>query len=354
VEHEEPARADRTLKQILQGLGEGVAVVNPGTLEIEFENATFFRWFPTETDEAESLKDRITALDIERARARLEAGKIYTFETETKGGARAVPVRVAMKHLDSDAGPRCVVEVRDIAKEKEAQYMLDSYSKLAEKHARDLEKEKDRVERLLLNVMPKSVFEEMKDFGTTTPQMFNEASVIMLDFVGFTSMAISSDPAALISELNDIFSAFDRIVDNFGCERIKTIGDAYMAVSGVPEENPDHTKNVARVALRFRRYLERRNQAHTQQWLARIGINTGPIIGSLVGIQKYVYDIFGPGVNIAARMEAASEPMKITLNEDTYQLLKNDFTVAPREIVDIKGFGPQQLYFLETEIGDRL
>ena len=124
-------------------------------------------------------------------------------------------------------------------------------------------------------------------------------------------------------------------------------------MSGVPEPSPEHAQNIARVALRMRRYLERRNTAHPQQWLARFGINTGPVIGSLVGISKYVYDLFGPGVNLAARMETASEPMRITCNESTYRLLADEFTFAERGEFEIKGFGTQKLYFLESEVSVR-
>ena len=124
-----------------------------------------------------------------------------------------------------------------------------------------------------------------------------------------------------------------------------------MAVSGVPDTNPDHAHNVARVALRIRRYLERRNAAHTEPWLCRIGINTGPLIGSVVGIQKYVYDIFGPGVNLAARMESHSEPMQITLCEETYDLIKDEFSCTPRGEAEIKGFGTKMLYSLDSELG---
>ena len=248
--------------------------------------------------------------------------------------------------------PCFLLQVQSAAKEMEVQYMLDSYSKMAEKNARELEKEKDRVEKLLLNIMPRAVFEEMREYGTATPQRFDSVSILMLDFVGFTDMAISQDATAIISELNDIFSAFDRIAEMFGCERVKTIGDAYMAVSGLPEEAPDHAGNIARAALRFRRYLERRNAAHPQEWTARIGINTGPVIGSLVGVQKYVYDLFGPGVNLAARMESASEPMQITLNAATSELLKDDFTFTDRGEHEIKGFGSQHLYFLDSEMGE--
>jgi hypothetical protein len=109
-------------------------------------------------------------------------------------------------------------------------------------------------------------------------------------------MAISRDLAGLITELNHIFTVFDRIIDLFDCERIRTFGDAYMAVSGLPGQNPEHAHNIARVALRMMRNIERYNSTHPEAWHARIGINSGPGIGSLVGVQKYVYDIFGPGV----------------------------------------------------------
>jgi len=194
------------------------------------------------------------------------------------------------------------------------------------------------------------VYEEMRDYGTSTPQRFECASVLMLDFVDFTEMAVSQDPSAIIAELNDIFSAFDRIVEMFGCERIKTIGDAYMAVSGVPEATSDHAQNIAKVALRMRRYLEKRNAAHPAEWLCRIGINSGPLIGSIVGVQKYVYDIFGPGVNLAARMETYSDPMRITLSEETYELIRDDFLCSERGEFEVKGFGSMRLYDLEGEV----
>jgi class 3 adenylate cyclase len=252
--------------------------------------------------------------------------------------------------VEGDDQSPILVEVWDVSKEKEIQYMLDSYSDMSEKNARSLQREKERVEKLLLNVMPRAVYEELKDFGTTTPQRFESASILMLDFVGFTEKALSHDPSATISELNDIFSAFDQIVEMFGCERIRTMGDGYMAVSGMPEANPDHAVNVARVALRMRRYLERRNAAHPQEWEARIGLNTGPVIGSLVGIQKYVYDLFGPGVNLAARMEQISEPMRITVNEDTARGLVDDFVLTERGEFEIKGFGTQKLFFVDSEM----
>lgn len=338
-------------KQMLQSIDTAVALVDAKTWDVLFENACFFNWFPAEaTADEDTLPARVAGFQPDRAVSRLESRGAFKFESEAKKGERSLPVRVHLRPLvEGDQEGPILVEVWDVSKEKEVQYMLDSYSDLSEKNARSLQREKERVEKLLLNVMPRAVYEELKDYGTTTPQRFEAASILMLDFVGFTDKALSHDPSATISELNDIFSAFDQIVEMFGCERIRTMGDGYMAVSGMPESNPDHAINVARVGLRMRRYLERRNAAHPQEWLARIGINTGPVIGSLVGIQKYVYDLFGPGVNLAARMEQMSEPMRITVNEETANGLVDEFNLSERGEFEVKGFGMQNLFFVDSE-----
>ncbi|MEH6823755.1 MAG: adenylate/guanylate cyclase domain-containing protein [Motiliproteus sp.] len=338
------------LKQLIQTIGHGVALTDLASWEIKFENARFFDWFPPQDDSSELLTKRLTDFEADKALKRVEQRGRYTVEMETSWKGRPLPVRLEFSPFESDGAALVLIEVRDISKEKENQFMLDSYSRLAEKKNKEVEKEKERVERLLLNIMPKQVYEELKDYGTTTPQRYESASILVLDFVRFTEMTISQDASALVSELNDIFSAFDRIVEMFGCERIRTIGDSYLAVSGIPEENSDHTQNVAKVALRMRRYLEKRNSTHPTQWCCRIGINTGTVIGSLVGIQKYVYDLFGPGVNLASRMESLSEPMHITTNETTRELIKDDFVFTERGEMEVKGFGKMQLFFLEEEV----
>ncbi len=337
------------LNQIFQALSVGVALVDPKNWAILHENARFFQLFPPAGDPDAPLTARIAGLRADRAAARIAEGRKHSFEVEATPSGRPIPVRVEMRGVPNSDPPVVVVECIDASKEKEAQYMLDSYSKLAERHQAELEKEKQRVERLLLNIMPKAVYDELKEYGTTTPHRFDCVSILMLDFARFTSMAISHDASSLVTELNDIFTAFDRIVENFGCERIRTIGDSYMAVAGVPNAAPDHAQSIAKVALRMRRYIERRNAAHPEEWRCRIGINAGPVIGSLVGVQKYVYDLFGPGVNLAARMESLSEPMKITLCEETYDLIKDDFICTELGEVDVKGFGMKLLYNLEGE-----
>jgi adenylate cyclase len=351
------ASVDTLLKQILQSLSHGVAVADPESHEILFENAKFFEWFPPDgkgdEDEAETLAARIADFDPIKAGSRIEKRGRYTHEATVGAGARAVSLALDVRPVELDGRTYLITEAKDVSKQREAEYLLDSYSKMSERHARELQREHDRAEKLLLNIMPRAVYEELKDSGFTTPQRFDEATILLLDFVGFTDMAISQDPTGLIAELNDIFGVFDRIVDHFGCERMKTIGDAYMAVGGLPEASPDHAENIARIALRMRRYIERRNESRADQWRCRIGIHSGPVIGSIVGVQKYVYDVFGPGANLAARMETLAEPGQILISADTYELIQDHFVMTDLGEHEIKGFGTQRVYSLEAESKQR-
>ena len=313
---------------LLDSIGVGLAVLDPESRDVLFFNPLFATWFPAVSDGKKALADIVPEIDIEKLAA--NDGR-YAGEIQVKIKRRTLTIAVNIAPSsgpDSDTGASALLmECHNISKVKELEYMIESYSQLVEKNERQLRREKERAERLLLNVMPKTVFEELKSFGVTTPQRYDDVSVLMLDFVGFTEMTISQDPTILVSELNDIFTNFDRIVDQFGCERIKTIGDAYMAVSGLPEANPDHATNIVRAAQLFRRYIRERNRAAKVTWQCRIGVATGPVIGSIVGVQKYVYDIFGPGVNLAARMETLCEPMEICMPEVTAELIRDEFRV---------------------------
>lgn len=260
-------------------------VVDPEDLAVLFENANFFAWFPPESDANEPLTEHITSFKPTRALSRIQAGRPYTVEVEVMSGGREMPVMVEVRAIQDHPEWLAVVECHNLTGQRQAEHMLESYSKMAERNPRELEREKDRVERLLLDVMPNSVYEEMKDYGTVAPRLFENASILMVDFVGHTEMAIARDAAALVTELNDIFMVFDQISDLFGCERIRTVGDSYVAVSGLPEQTPDHAHNVARVASRMLRYIERRNSTQLEAWHCRIGINSGPVIGSLAGVQ---------------------------------------------------------------------
>jgi adenylate cyclase len=351
---DEPASAPELSGQFLRDLLRSVrgvfAVVDAQNWQPILETARFFELFPPDPAEPDGpLGARIEGMDADRAADRVARRRPYSVDVEVSVGPRTLSLTVAFHAADLAGRPVVIIEATDMTKAKETEYMLDSYSRMAEKNARELQREKERAERLLLNIMPRAVFEEMKDFGSVSPQRFDQATILMLDFVDFTEMTVSRHPGELVSELNDIFSAFDRIVELFGCERMKTIGDAYMAVSGLPEANDEHAQAIARVALRMRRYLQKRNESRLEPWLGRIGIHSGPVVGSIVGVQKYVYDIFGPGVNMAARLEAFADPMQIVVSSATYDRISDEFTCRELGEHPIKGFGTQSLYSLESE-----
>lgn len=332
---------------LLESVGVGLAVLEPETLIVRFANRRFQEWFGGVI--GRPFAELVPAID-DGARGRLTGGGSVTLQHEVKPGRRAIALGLQLSRAEQGDTAVVIVEAQNVSKLRELEYMVESYAQMVEKQNRTLRREKERAEKLLLNIMPRTVYEEIKAFGVAAPQRYETASILLLDFVGFTQMAVSREPTALVSELNDIFTAFDRIAEQFGCERIKTAGDAYMAVSGVPEPSPDHAQNIAKAALLFRRYLEKRNQSREPRWLCRIGIGTGPVVGSIVGIQKYVYDIFGPGVNLAARLETLCEPMEILLSEATRRLVAAEFRTAERGVQDLRGFGPTAVFALEASL----
>lgn len=206
--------------------------------------------------------------------------------------------------------------------------------------------ERQKSEKLLLNILPKKVADTLKKYGKTEPESFPEVTMYFSDIVSFTKTSNNLDPKFLIEELNDIFTTFDNIMESHNCERIKTIGDAYMGVCGLPAPNENHAENIARAALDIVKALDERNQTAQQSWRIRVGIHTGRVTGGVVGIKKYIYDVFGDTVNTASRMESNSEPMRINVSDATYEILKDKFNFEKREPVEVKGKGVFQMYFL--------
>ncbi len=187
--------------------------------------------------------------------------------------------------------------------------------------------EKAKSDNLLLNILPVRIANDLKETGKTEPELFKEITVYFSDIVGFTHTSSLLSPKELIEELNEIFTNFDEIIEKYECERIKTIGDAYLAVGGMNRKNPQPEINIVRAALAHIEYLKKRNKTSPIKWQIRVGIHTGDVIGGVVGIKKYIYDVFGDTINLAARMEQYSEPLKINISEDTYNYVK-DKTVS--------------------------
>ncbi|WP_169569598.1 adenylate/guanylate cyclase domain-containing protein [Sneathiella limimaris] len=332
-------------EQLLRAIGVGVALLEEDTLGITFSNDTFSDWFLTD-DPTLQFEELFPQLDGESLRSGLQENNQYTLEFSFKKGRRPMIFAADFSYAKNQENPLIVMVCQNISRIRELETMIDSYSKMVERNTREIKREKEQVEKLLLNMMPRSVYEEYKTFGVVTPTLYDPITVLMLDFVGFTEMAVSADPSTTVSELNDIYSAFDRIGEQYGCERIKTIGDAYITVAGLPEPTPDHTLAVASTAIRFVRYLKRRNQSHSTKWRCRIGLATGSVVGSVVGIQKYVYDIFGPAVNFASRLQDCSEAMEITISKSVSEALTNEFLVEEAGVKQIRGFGEQEVFKL--------
>jgi class 3 adenylate cyclase len=338
---------DDLCKPLVEGLSIGLIVASWPDLKVAFRNARVADWFP-EFDKAaaDGLCERIAGLEESGLRAALEDGEGFEAALQVKVGRRTYALAITATKVRFGDEDCVAIELHNNTKVHQLETMLNSYSKMVEQQNRSLRKEKERAEKLLLNIMPESVYRELKTFGVTTPQRYDDASILMLDFIGFTKLSMQYDPATIVTELNDMFTAFDRIAERQGCERIKTMGDGYVAVSGLPEPSSDHAASIARLALMCMRYLNRRNENHKIQWVARVGLAAGPVIGSVVGIQKYVYDIFGPGVNLASRLEALAGPMEILVSADMYQHLKAQFQFEDKSSMDIRGFGPQRVYAL--------
>lgn len=328
-------------EHLLRAIGVGVAIVRASDMALIFQNESFTEWFGAA--EGGPLNALLEGLEPDAVAGVLDSGDRFAGEIRIKPKRRTLVIAVSISLAPAQEDPLLVVECQNITRIRELESMIDSYSTMVERNTRELEREKERVERLLLNVMPRAVYEEFKTFGVVTPQLYPEVSVVMLDFVDFTDFAARTDPTVTLGELNDIFTAFDRIVEQYGCERIKTIGDAYLAVAGMPDATPDHATAVAHCAVRFLRYLNRRNESHQHKWRARIGLGSGAAVGSVVGIQKYVYDVFGPAVNMASRLQIFANPGNIAAPESMKFALIDEFQITDIGTVAIKGLGDMEL-----------
>ena len=219
------------------------------------------------------------------------------------------------------------------------------------KQARDTAvAEKAESERLLLNILPPAIADELKANAQVRSRYFDSATVIFIDFTGFTRLVETMEPASVIDQLNQHFGRFDDIMASHRLEKLKTIGDAYLAVGGLPHANRSHAMDAALAAVQIQDHLTKlnrqREKLHLPAWQARIGINTGPVIAGVVGKHKFTYDVWGNTVNIAERIEAAALPGRISISETTWQHIKARFETEPRGAVEVKHKGLVNMHFL--------
>jgi guanylate cyclase len=226
--------------------------------------------------------------------------------------------------------------------------MLGYFVEQREKARAALEAEQQRSERLLLNVLPEPIAQRLKANTGVIAEHYDSVTVLFADLVGFTERAEVIPPDELVALLDRIFSAFDRHVDAEGVEKIKTIGDSYMAAGGLPEPKPDHLAAVVRVGLAMRKEIAAMAAEPGCQWLAvRIGIDSGPAVAGVIGRRKFIYDLWGDTVNTASRMESHGLPGQIQVTERVAARLGPEFAVRPRGMIDVKGKGLMPAYLLD-------
>lgn len=211
-----------------------------------------------------------------------------------------------------------------------------------------LSAEKRKSEELLLNILPVEIAEELKQNGTAMAQQYDDVTVLFTDFINFTEAGERMTAQQLVSELDTCFKAFDRILGKYSIEKIKTVGDAYLAVSGLPAANENHAVDVVAAAIEIRDFmLHRKGQLGDVTFGIRIGIHTGSVVAGIVGVKKFAYDIWGDTVNTAARMEQNSQAGKINIAEATYSLVKHKYSCVYRGKVEVKNKGNIDMYFIE-------
>ncbi|WP_118975418.1 adenylate/guanylate cyclase domain-containing protein [Taibaiella koreensis] len=219
---------------------------------------------------------------------------------------------------------------------------------------KEIELEKKKSDELLLNILPAEIAEELKRKGESKAQLYDEATVLFTDFVNFTRISEQLGVEELLEELNINFTAFDRIMEKYGLEKIKTIGDAYLAVSGLPVAHPRHAQQAVFAALDILDFVAARQKQVPYGLDIRIGINSGALIAGIIGVKKFAYDIWGDTVNTAARMEQSSAAGRINISENTYQLIKGEFVCTHRGKIDAKHKGEMDMYFVEKSINSRV
>ena len=212
-----------------------------------------------------------------------------------------------------------------------------------------LKQEKERSDALLLNILPAAIAERLKTEPGVIADRFDEVSVLFSDIVGFTPLSERTPPEQLVEMLNAIFSAFDDHAIQHGLEKIKTIGDAYLVVGGLPEARSDHAEAIARMALDMRRVILDFNQRTGNALSIRIGVHSGPVIAGVIGKRKYAYDLWGDTVNTTARMESHGIAGQIQVSRETCQRLSSRFELAPRGLIEVKGKGEMSTWLLLSE-----
>ena len=284
----------------------------------------------------EDIEENLLLEEIAKKSQNLTPGVPITLQGIHKrkdGTTFLVEVRFGL--LKAGNGKLILALCRDITERKKAEAAL--------RH------EQEKAEKLLLNILPKAIADKLKENQGTIPEGFAEVTVLFADLVGFTELASHAAPEKLVYWLNEIFSRFDLLAEKYGLEKIKTIGDAYMVVGGLPEPMENHAEAIALMALDMLEEVAQFADQHRQAFRIRIGINTGPVVAGVIGRKKFIYDLWGDTVNAASRMESHGIPSAIQVTQTTYKILQHKFFFEERGFISVKGEGYMKAYILKRK-----
>lgn len=229
---------------------------------------------------------------------------------------------------------------------RQMEEMQDSTSKLLSSVMRELDQERARSHSLLLNILPQAIIDRLGHGETTIADRYDSVTVLFSDLVGFTSISSELEPQLLVSELNRLFSEFDALCERTEVEKIKTIGDAYMAVAGAPERREDDAEAAAEMALAIREQVRGLRWPGGDPMGVRIGMATGPAVAGVIGRRRFAYDLWGDTVNLASRLESNGAPDQIHVSEVVFERLRGRYRFSEVHVVNLKGKGPTPARFL--------
>lgn len=333
------AKLLRTLKFILEEQGHAVTTAKSGEEALAVLHTGEFDLVLTDITLAEM--SGLQLLDI------MKADMLW----------REIPVIILSGLVEANTAARCVqAGAEDYLAKPVDPVLLQARvtTCLEKKRLRQLEQgylsqlqvEQEKSERLLLNILPGPIAERLKAGESTIADHFPAVTVLFADIAGFTRLAAQISPVELVKSLNEIFSTFDRLAEKHGLEKIKTIGDAYMIVGGLPMPRLDHAEAVANMALEMQEAIQHFNAVRGMKLSIRIGMHSGPVVAGVIGQKKFSYDLWGDTVNTAHRMEAYGQVGQIQVTETTFQALQNKFTFSKRGKIEVKGKGEMVTYLL--------
>lgn len=318
--------------ELLRSFSAGIALADPRSGLITFANPSFGSWFSTK-GKGDALADVLPGL----AEAAVDLGEYdaINFEARVRRRRRELVIEVTVRRTVDEGRDVLVLECQNISRLRETEAMINTYATLSEKRVRELEADKARIEKRATDLKSRHDRGAIDESAAPIPMLFEPVTALAFDFVDLNKRIYTANPTMIVAELEEIFSRLEDIAEVHESVRIKTLGDTFVMVAGLPYPDPDHALNAARCAVAMMRYIESLNERRSPPCRARIAIATGAAIGSIQGPQKKVFDVFGGALEDAVQLKSACAPMEILVSEALVDAMMDDFALSPSRTVPL-------------------